>query len=619
MTTRPLQAGRARRAATPFDPAASGARSGVAAFARRIPRRLASAGLAVAALAWCAQLTSAQSTWEPEVPVNWSRFYDYDGIVGLCRQLAAGYPELCRLEFIGPSVEGRPMPLLTIADPSTGDEARKPAMWIDGNVHGNEVQGSEAALYAAWFLLERQDELPDVRDLVEHNVFHVLPMVNPDGRQHWFEAANDPNSSRSGKQPFDNDGDGLFDEDGDDDLDGDGHIVQMRKHVEPGTGTHRLAPDDPRVMLRVPADERVKVGADWVMLGGEGFDNDGDGRVDEDGPGGYDMNRNWPAGWMPDHIQYGAGEYPFSFPECDAIGQFIAARPNIAAVQSFHNNGGMILRGPGAEARQAWYPSADRAVYDAIGKDGEKILPHYGYMVIFEDLYDVHGGFVNWTAEGLGIISFTNELWNDDQYFGDDGVGWGEEGTRKRLFFDDHVMLGATFVDWHEVQHPQYGTVEVGGFQKMTGRTPPAFMIEEMLHRNAMFCLFHAAQMPRLEVESLEVADAGGGAKAITLSLRNTRWIPTRSAVSASKGIGRPDLASIAGEDLVVAAGGPGADRFDLTRFSAVEHEPARLRLDRGVEGHGTERLRWVVAGSGRFTITYDSLHAGILEISGEL
>jgi hypothetical protein len=561
---------------------------------------------------------AAQSVREPDVSIAWNRFYDYDGIVELCQRLADAYPEHCRLEFIGPSVQGRPMPLMTLQDPSSGAEADKPAMWIDGNVHGNEVQGAEAAVYVAWYLLERMDEQPDVAELMADTVFYILPMVNPDGRQHWFANANTASSSRSGVEPFDNDGDGLYDEDGYDDLDGDGHIVSMRKRVAPGTGTHRLALDDSRVLVSVPAADRATVGADYIQLGGEGFDNDGDGRNGEDSLGGYDMNRNWPSGWQPKHIQYGAGDYPFSYPETAAIGEFIMNHPRIAAVQSFHNAGGMALRGPGAEARQEWYPAADRRVYEAIGKDGEAIMPHYRYLVIFKDLYDVHGGFVTWTHENLGIISFTNELWNSDQLF-NESLSWGEEGTRKRLFFDDHVMLGDTYVDWHEVEHPDYGTVELGGFKKMSGRTPPNFMIEEMVHRNAVFCLFHAAQLPKLEQVSLEVEEIAGGAKVITALIRNTRTIPTRTAVSASKGIGRPDLVTLAGDGLVVVAGGAGADRFDLTEFDAVEHEPERLQLDQGVEGHGTERLRWVVTGSGSFTITYDSVHAGRLILTGEL
>ena len=32
------------------------------------------------------------------------------------------------------------------------------------------------------------------------------------------------------------------------------------------------------------------------------------------------------------------------------------------------------------------------------------MLPFYRYMIIHADLYTVHGGFVNWTSEGLGIV-----------------------------------------------------------------------------------------------------------------------------------------------------------------------------------------------------------------------
>jgi hypothetical protein len=580
-------------------------------------RRNTSALLAVLMLGSLVPATLAQSTREHRLPISWSRFYDYDGIVDLCRQIAGEWPELCRLEFIGTSHEGRALPLLTISNPATGSEASKPAMWIDGNVHGNEVQGSEAALYTAWLLLERNGELDAITSLVDEAVFYIFPMVNPDGRQFWFDAPNTASSSRSGKRPFDNDRDGRVDEDGPDDLDGDGELLRMRKRVEVGTGDYILDPDDPRIMVRVSREDRVKLGADWVMFGGEGYDNDGDGRVNEDGPGGYDMNRNWPAGWMPRYVQYGAGDYPFSFPETAAVGSFISQHPNIAAVQSFHNSGGMMLRGPGTDSRTDYYPSADRSVYRAIGEDGERILPFYDYLVIYDDLYEVHGGFVDWTAETLGIISFTNELWAGDQYFG--GSDTDLDRNQQRLFFDDHLMFGETWVDWHEVPHPDYGTVEVGGYRKMTGRTPPAFMIEEMLHRNAAFCIFHAQQMPKLELVSLDVADAGGGASYITVEIRNTRWIPTRTAVSALKGVGRPDIVTIAGDDLVVVAGGTGASRFDLASFNAVEHEPERLKLDGGIPGHGSIRLRWVVAGSGPFTVTIDAEKVVDLVVEGVL
>ena len=283
--------------------------------------------------------------------------------------------------------------------------------------------------------------------------------------------------------------------------------IPARKSVSaPGTGTAH------RVVERLTGEVRSvrELGADLALLGQEGVDDDGDGRVNEDEPGEYDLNRNWPSGWQPEWIQFGAGDFPLSHPEPAHIARFLLAHPNVAAVQSFHNSGGMILRGPGTQGREGLYPREDREVYDAIARDGEAMLPFYRSMVIWKDLYEVHGGFVNWCAEGLGIVSFTNELWSGEQYFAERGEGGLEfaDGNERRLKFDDLLLFGETWVDWHPVPHPKWGTVEVGGFRKMTGRVPPPFMIQEMLHRNAAFCVFHASQMPRLAADPPEVADA---------------------------------------------------------------------------------------------------------------
>ena len=94
-------------------------------------------------------------------------------------------------------------------------------------------------------------------------------------------------------------------------------------------------------------------------------------------------------------------DYPFQLPEARAVNDFLMAHPNIAGVQSYHNNGGMILRGPGAE-QTGEYPRADVRVYDELGQNGERMLPFYRYLVIWSGLYTVHGGFIDWTNDGLG-------------------------------------------------------------------------------------------------------------------------------------------------------------------------------------------------------------------------
>ncbi len=535
----------------------------------------------------------------PQIEIPWNRLYDVDEVYAHLDRLAARWPALFSYELIGHSVEGRELRVYTLNDPTTGAVDEKPAMWVDGNVHGNEVQGAEAVIYLAWYLLENDGSNERVSELVDETAFHLLPMVNPDGRASWFQRAHSASSSRSGVQPTDDDRDGAFDEDPPNDLDGDGNIVQMRKRV-PGAGTHRLNANDPRILERVPDNDRG-IRGDWILLGSEGIDDDGDGRLNEDSFGGYDMNRAWPSLWMPNHVQSGAGPYPLYWPETRCIADWLVARPNVAAVQSFHNSGGMILRGPGAEDYGS-YPQDDLRVYDEIGRDGERMLPFYRYMVIWSDLYTVYGGFVTWTYEGLGIISFTNELWSDRQNSPDERLPSGREGDH---FFDDELLMGAGFVDWTPYEHPLYGEVELGGFAKDVGRVPPTFLIEEMLHRNALFCLRHARAVPKVTFDEPTVTDLGGGVRAIDVVVRNERAIPTRSAMAASKRIGRPDELTIAGEGLEVLAGGIRRDRWRPEEIDLAEREPERLVLERGIGGRGEVRVRWFVRGTGDARIAW--------------
>jgi hypothetical protein len=562
------------------------------------------------------QAQEAGGRWQPKVEIPWNRYYSHGELLDHMERLHVAYPEFVEFIDIGESFEGRPMRVMVLTNRATGKHEDKAGMWVDGNVHGNEVQGGEAAVYLAWWLLEHYTDNERAKDLLDRRVFYILPAQNPDGRDHWFNNANTGSSSRTGTTPTDNDRDGLFDEDDYDDLDGDGEILSMRKQVPMGRGSHRLDQDDPRIMIPVSGEQQ----GDWIMLGREGIDNDNDGRTNEDGKGGYDMNRNWPSDWQPNHIQRGAGDYPFSYPETESIGNFIINRPNIAAVQSFHNTGGMILRGPGDPS--VHYPRSDVRTYDALGEEGELMLPFYKYMIIHADLYTVHGGFVNWTYEGLGIFSFTNELWNTPQYWGKDRErtgDWWASNQKHQLEFNDSVNLGELYVDWHSFDHPLYGEIEIGGFKRQHGRVAPSFMIEEMIHRNAMFCARHAEEIAQVTMEAPEVEDLGDGLYRIRVDLVNSQLMPSRSGMAAEHQIGTPDIVEISGGDLQVLAGGTMRDRFRPERMSATVLEPARLRLENGVPGHGRITASWLVRGSGDFTIRYSAEKADSTEETGIL
>lgn len=535
---------------------------------------------------------------EPRVPVAWDRYYDHATLGEIGRRLEKEWPDRCRLSSIGTSVENREIWLITVSDFSSGDADRKPAMWIDGNIHANEIQGSEIALYTAWYLCEMADRVPRVASLLRDRTFYIVPTINPDGREHFIYEPNTPHSPRSGVSPRDDDGDGVADEDGYDDLDGDGHITMMRR-LDPN-GRWIVSPEDPRLMVRARPDEA----GTHAMLGSEGFDNDGDGRVNEDRPGYYDPNRNWPWLWAPPNVQWGADAYPTSLPETRAVVDFVIAHPNIAGAQTYHNSGGMILRGPGVTSDVV--RDDDVRVYDTIGQRGEEILPGYTYMVLWKDLYPVWGGELDWFYGARGILTFSNELWTSFNYFREEPQS--ERWDRVDYRFDRYLLFGEAIVPWTPIEHPQYGLIEVGGLKKQYSRAIPGFLLREEAHRNMAFTLYQADQLPLARVDSIDVRSLPGGLSEVRAIVSNRRLTPTRTAQDIDHGITPPDRVSIEGGRVI--AGFRVEDPL-LDRSVEQKYRPESIEVGH-IPGMGTAVVKWVVRGSGPFTVSVVSAKGGV-------
>ncbi|MCH7473640.1 MAG: peptidase M14 [Gemmatimonadetes bacterium] len=578
--------------------------------------------IALACVAVVTQATAAQeqrgSDPEHTLPLTWDRWLDHDEIGERLRLMERTWPQFLTLQSAGMSYGGREMWVMTINNPETGDEMDKAAMYIEANVHGNEIQGAEVTLYTIWYLMENYGRIEEITRLVDERVFHLVPSVNPDGRDYFLDEAG--SGARTGHVPVDSDGDGVADEDGPDDLNGNGIIEQMRKYV-PGEGTHRISHDDPRRLEPVAPGEF----GDWILLGREGIDNDGDGLVNEDPIGGYDPNRNYASDWQPNYIQGGSMNYPFELPEARALNDFMVARPNIAGMQSFHNTGGMILRGPGA-AWQGTYPSADIRVYDELGETGERMLPYYNYYVIWRGLYTVHGGSIDWTNDGLGIVSFSNELWSGGQYFNSPLLQEQQQdpnspisGQRSRFFFDDFLEFGDQYMEWTPFDHPQFGAVELGGWKKLSGRVNPRFMSMELFHRNMAFTLYHADQMPLMSMGETSVERVEGNIFRVRIDIRNERLIPTITERGRRNNVVRPDLITVEGNVDIIAAGWvPNKFRPGPTQMIDQE-ELDRILVRSGHPGRTTRTLEYLVRGSGSMTVQYSAVKGGTVRTTVQL
>jgi len=544
----------------------------------------------------------------PKVPAQWNRYHDYSESAKLFADLAAAHPEYARLVSLGKSYGGRDMWVMTVSDFSASDDPRKPGFWIDGAIHANEIQATEVVLYTAWYLLEMRPESPQIQQLLRERVFYLMPMMSPDSRDAHFYEANSTNSPRTGQRPVDDDQDGRVDEDGPDDINGDGHISTMR--VKDPHGRWKSHPDFPNLMVPVKEGEKGQ----YSLLGAEGIDNDGDGQVNEDGDGSYDPNRDWGWMWQPEYVQRGAYRYPFSILENRLVADFIVDHPNIVGAQSYHNSGGMILRGPGS--KEDAFDAADLRVYDAIGKRGEQLLPGYRYINIANDLYEVWGGEVDWLHQARGVFTFTNELFTPFNYFRSTGHEGFFGSNEVQHAFDRYLLLGDGSIPWREFDHPTFGKIEIGGFKKNWVRQPPAFLLEEECHRNMAFTLYHADELPLVKVTSARAIMLAGDLREITAIIENPKITPTHSVADVRGKITPPDLVTVSGAELQVLSGMSSNEAF-FQQPSETKRNPHQIKLD-SIPGHGLIYVRWLVRGAGPYRITVETVKGGQHELTVE-
>lgn len=210
--------------------------------------------------------------------LDFDKFHSADVINEWLVRWSQEYPDLVDLYQVAESFEGRPILQMTITNKSKGKHTDKPAAFFEGNRHSGEITSTESVMWLARYLLNSYGKDDEISRLVDNFTFYLRPVNNPDGHNLYIHTAQ---SNRSTVRPTDNDNDGLLDEDSPDDINGDGIILSMR-WKDDEKGNMIIDPEDPggRIM------KRVSPGEGDYRLEPEGIDNDGDGRINEDGIGG---------------------------------------------------------------------------------------------------------------------------------------------------------------------------------------------------------------------------------------------------------------------------------------------------------------------------------------------
>ena len=131
---------------------------------------------------------------------RFNKFYRYDELTQLLKAYVKGYPKLFKLESIGKSYEGRDVWLITATNFKSGEDADKPALWVDGNIHASEVTASAACLYFIHTLVTKYGKDKQVTAALDTRAFISCLRLNPDGAE--WALADKPKVIRSSTRPY---------------------------------------------------------------------------------------------------------------------------------------------------------------------------------------------------------------------------------------------------------------------------------------------------------------------------------------------------------------------------------------------------------------------------------
>ena len=111
---------------------------------------------------------------------NWDKYPSYDLFVEMMYQFQTDYPELCKVENIGNSANGREILVAKISD-NVNEEDDEPEFLYTAQMHGNEILTYVLMLRFIDYFLSNYGSNAEVTDLINNIEIYINPLANPDG------------------------------------------------------------------------------------------------------------------------------------------------------------------------------------------------------------------------------------------------------------------------------------------------------------------------------------------------------------------------------------------------------------------------------------------------------
>jgi len=439
-------------------------------------------------------------------------------------ELASRYRNISAVTEIGKSAGGRSIMAIEIG---SGDRSKKPALLVMGGVDPEDLSGSAASFQFAKYLLE-QSAVDSVKAVLDKYTVYVIPRVSPDPLESYFRK---PLMAMQGNDKKDDaDRDGQMDEDGPSDLNGDG-VVAMMRVLDPA-GEWMLHPDNNKLMRK--ADSRKgEVGK--YMLMREGKDDDGDKKVNEDAPGGINVNKN--TTFNPISYTSDGGRHPFESVEARAMADFIFERPNIIATFTFSYVDNI------SRPWRIKYPRTPGPNRFTADSTAHAYLTNWiRPMSKFTGVDSEGGDVTNWAYWHAGRFSFGAPAWSfpaDSTRRATGGQGGQQPAPNMELlalkWYESNDPSG--FMNWSPITHPDFPgrTVELGWFKPFALQNAPTASLQTEAGNSASKMLFRLASgLPELDVPQPRVENLGGGVYRVTVMATNKGKIPTHSEIGRS-------------------------------------------------------------------------------------
>lgn len=468
---------------------------------------------------------------------QYDHYFLYQDIIDMCTSFVNDYPDLCSKETICITEKNREVIAMTLTNKNTGDPLDKPAFYMDANTHAGEITGNVVAMHMMDYLLTNYASNSTCKKILDEYTVYVIPRITMDGSEVYLTSAyglrsadRDYNVQDSGIKQFD--------------LDDDGVIRSMRIKNKHGAWKKDVLNEN-LMVEREPDDidgEFYDVFVEGIMDNYNGVN-----LYQKKAEWGLDFNRNYPYGWYNEVRQSGAGYYPLSNPENKAVVDFVLKHPNIGAVLTMHTSGGVLLYPPGTKHEKDGDPT-DMKIYKTIGKMATKELD-YPCINIFDNfnkdqVFFPSGAFDDWCYQDQGIYAYTMELWDLNKHIGKP-VDWfnKEEPTiedmmdtyNKMIKFSEENDLDA-FKPWTKIDHPQFGEVEVGGFNhKFLLQNCPCKFLKEEVEKATKFSLRYLFALPKLNIEDTTVTKLATNIYKVEAVVANDGYMPTYLSNEAKK------------------------------------------------------------------------------------